>query len=84
MKLRRRRLFLGRDAYRRRRLGDATRLVTVVFAVLVVVPPVWLPQHFSHARGAVWLALCWTLAIAVTAALHHALGRTPPEDEDDA
>ncbi|RCW79242.1 hypothetical protein [Paracoccus lutimaris] len=80
-----RRLFLGRDAYRRRRLLDATRVVTALFALAALLPPIWLPQYFSYGRGAVWLAVSWTAAILATAALHHALGRTPrPEDEDDA
>lgn len=84
MRLMARRLFLGRDAYRRRRLADATRVVPVLFALLAVLPPIWLPHHFSYARGAVWLAVSWALTIAVTAALHRALGRAGAEDEDDA
>lgn len=36
MRLRPPRLFLGRAAYRRRRLAEATRLVPVLFA-----PPPW-------------------------------------------
>jgi len=79
-----RRLFLGRTAYRKRRLGDAIRILPVVFAVLAVLPPMWLPQYFSYARGAVWLAASWALTIAATAALHHAIGRDKTEEEDDA
>ena len=78
------RLFLGRAAYRRRRLTEAARLVPVLFAALVLIPPIWLPQYFSHARGAVWLALRWALTIAATALLHRALGHPSAEDEDDA
>ncbi|WP_347266042.1 hypothetical protein [Paracoccus sp. (in: a-proteobacteria)] len=85
MRLQSRRLFLGRDAYRRRRLADATRVLPFLFALLVLVPPIWLPQHFSFARGAIWLAVGWAATIAATAALHRALGRSPAaEDEDDA
>ena len=79
-----RRLFLGRDAYRKRRLGDALRVLPVVFAMLAVLPPLWLPQYFSYARGAVWLAASWALTIAATAALHRLIGRGKAEDEDDA
>ncbi len=80
-----RRLFLGREAYRRRRLGDATRVVAAIFALATLLPPIWLPQYFSFARGAVWLALSWGLTIAATALLHRALAQSPaPEDEDDA
>ena len=85
MKLRRRRLFLGRDAYRRRRLLDATRVVTVLFALAALLPPIWLPHYFSYGRGAVWLAVSWTTTILVSAALNHALARpAETEDEDDA
>lgn len=85
MKERARRLFLGRDAYRRRRLLDATRVVTALFALATLLPPIWLPHLFSYGRGAVWLALGWTLTILITAALNHALARgSETEDEDDA
>lgn len=80
-----RRLFLGRSAYRRRRLGDATRVIAALFALATLLPPIWLPQYFSFARGAVWLAVTWALTIAATAALHRALAQSPAsEDEDDA
>ena len=81
----RRRLFLGREAYRRRRLLDATRVVTALFALAALLPPIWLPHHFSFGRGAVWLAVSWTATIGLSALLHHALARTDEtEDEDDA
>ena len=85
MKERVRRLFLGRSAYRRRRVADATRIVPILFAMSALVPPIWFPQHFSYARGAIWLAIAWTITIVVTALLHRALaGTSPTEDEDDA
>ena len=74
MRLRTRRLFLDRAAYRRRRLIDATRMLPFALALVVLVPPVWLPHHFSFATGTLWLALGWIATIAVTAALHHAIG----------
>lgn len=81
----RRRLFLGREAYRRRRLLDATRVVTALFALAALLPPIWLPHYFSYGRGAVWLAVSWTATIGLSALLHHALARTDEtEDEDDA
>ena len=85
MSPRTRRLFLGREAYRRRRLLDATRVVTVLFALAALLPPIWLPHYFSYGRGAVWLAVSWTTTILVSAALNHALARpAETEDEDDA
>lgn len=86
MKLRTRRLFLGRQAYRRRRMIDATRLLPIAFAIIVVLPPIWLPARFSFATGTLWLACGWMLTIAVTAALHRAIGGSGAlsEDDDDA
>ena len=85
MSPRTRRLFLGREGYRRRRLLDATRVVTALFALATLLPPIWLPQYFSYARGAVWLAVSWTATILLSALLHHALARRDEtEDEDDA
>ena len=85
MRPRSRRLLLGREAYRRRRLLDATRVVTALFALAALLPPIWLPHHFSYGRGAVWLAVSWTATIGLSALLHHALARTDEtEDEDDA
>ena len=85
VRLRTRRLFLDRRAYRQRRMIEATRLVPVLMAVAVILPPLWLPQRFSFASGTLWLAGCWLVSIVVTAALNHAIGAIPvPEDEDDA
>lgn len=85
LRLRTRRLFLGRTAYRRRRMIEATRILPLVFAVIVLLPPVWLPQRFSYATGALWLACGWLGTIAATLLLHRAIGRGPgAEDDDDA
>lgn len=85
LRLRTRRLFLDRRAYRRRRMIEATRLVPALMALAVVLPPIWLPARFSFAGGTLWLALVWLAAILATAALNRAIGATrPAEDEDDA
>ncbi|SMO66339.1 hypothetical protein [Paracoccus laeviglucosivorans] len=86
MRPRSRRLFLGRTAYRRRRMIEATRLVPVIFALLVLLPPIWLPARFSFAAGTIWLACGWSLTILATALLHRAIGwsEDAPEDDDDA
>ncbi|KGJ03517.1 hypothetical protein SAMN04487972_11830 [Paracoccus halophilus] len=84
MKPRTRRLFLGREGYRRRRAADATRVVMAAFALAALLPPIWLPQYFSYALGTVWLAATWSLTILATAALHRILTQPPAEDEDDA
>ncbi|MTH77360.1 hypothetical protein [Paracoccus aestuariivivens] len=77
-----RRLFLGREAYRRRRMIDATRILPVVLAVVVLLPMVWLPRQFSFATGALWLGFGWLATILVTALLHRAIGSTAEDDDD--
>ncbi|MFT4015266.1 MAG: hypothetical protein QM682_18130 [Paracoccus sp. (in: a-proteobacteria)] len=81
-----RRLFLGRNAYRRRRMIEATRILPLVFALAVLLPPIWMPQRFSFGAGVLWLALGWLATILITALLHRAIGRAPPDEEeaDDA
>ena len=78
-----RRLFLGRLAYRRQRMIDATRMVPVAFAILVIVPPLWRPAAFSFATGVLWLGGGWLVTIAITAALNSAIGRTPGDPDPD-
>ncbi|MBD9525429.1 MULTISPECIES: hypothetical protein [Paracoccus] len=82
MRLRTRRLFLGRDAYRRRRMIDATRILPVVFALIVLLPPIWLPHYFSFATGTLWLGTGWFVTILITAILHRAIGSASEDDDD--
>ena len=48
-------LFLERASFRRRRLGDAARVLPVLAAILDLVPVWWMPAQDSFAAGAVWL-----------------------------
>lgn len=68
-------LFLERASFRRRRLGDAARVLPVVAALLVVVPVWWFPEQVSFAGGAVWLFGLWAALIVAVWALHRALLR---------
>lgn len=68
-------LFLERASYRRRRLGDAARVLPVLAAVLLLVPVWWVPASLSYAGGAVWLFAAWAVLIALVWALHRALLR---------
>lgn len=70
----RRPLFLEQSSYRRRRLGDAARVLPVLALVLVLVPVWWVPQAVSLTAGALWLFGLWAVLIVLTAALHIALG----------
>lgn len=71
----RRPLFLERSSYRRRRLGDAARILPVVALLLLVLPVWWFPEQVSLTGGALWLFGLWATLIVLIAALHLALGR---------
>lgn len=72
-------LFLERASYRRRRLGDAARVLPAL-ALTGVLLPVWLmPQTTGGAGGMVALFSGWAALIAATAALHRALSRADDE-----
>ena len=68
-------LFLERASFRRRRLGDAARVLPVLAAMLILVPVWWVPALVSFAAGAVWLFGVWAVLIVAVWALHHALRR---------
>ena len=44
-------LFLERASFRRRRLGDAARVLPVLAAILVLVPVWWMPAQVSLRRA---------------------------------
>lgn len=87
-------LFLERASFRRRRLGDAARVLPVVAAVAVLVPVWWVPDAVSFGRGAAWLFGLWAGLIVAVALLHRALLRAEaathsaalpdPQDDTDA
>lgn len=68
-------LFLERTSFRRRRLGDAARVLPVLSVLLILLPVWWLPAHFSFAFGAIWLFLIWAGLILLVWALHRGLLR---------
>lgn len=68
-------LFLERASFRRRRLGDAARVLPVLAAALILVPVWWMPAQVSFAAGAVWLFGIWAALIGAIWALHRALRR---------
>lgn len=72
-------LFLERASFRRRRLGDAARVLPVLAAVLVLVPVWWVPEQVSFAAGAVWLFGLWAALIGAIWVLHRALHRADAE-----
>ncbi|WP_022707444.1 MULTISPECIES: hypothetical protein [Paracoccus] len=83
-------LFLERASFRRRRLGDAARVLPVLAMVLMLVPVWWMPAAISFATGAVWFFGLWAALILAVFALHRALLRAEAtanraaEDHPDA
>jgi len=68
-------LFLERASFRRRRLGDAARVLPVLAMLLMLVPVWWVPRSLSYAGGAVWVFTLWAALIIAVRALHRALLR---------
>ena len=71
----RRPLFLERSSYRRRRLGDAARILPVLALLWLFLPVWWFPEQLSLTGGALGLFGLWAILIGLIAALHRALGR---------
>ncbi len=78
-------VFLERRSYRRRRLGDAARLLPAFGLVLILLPLLWGPDTRGAARLLAWegvyLFAVWAALIAIAAVLSRAL--TTPEDPRD-
>ncbi len=68
-------LFLERASFRRRRLGDAARVLPVAALLAVLLPVWWIPAEVSFAAGAAWFFGLWALLIVAIWALHRALLR---------
>ncbi len=69
-------LFLESASFRRRRLGDAARVLPVLAAVLFLLPVMWAPKAVSFGAGVVGLFALWAALILAIRALHHALIRS--------
>lgn len=69
-------LFLARDSYRRRRLGDAARVIPVIGFILLV-----LPGLLTSTTGSlVYVFTVWAILILITAVLSRRLSRQEGED----
>ncbi|MEO1910511.1 MAG: hypothetical protein ABGX10_08820 [Paracoccus sp. (in: a-proteobacteria)] len=69
-------LFLERASFRRRRLGDAARVLPVLAMLLMLLPVWWSPVSLSYAAGAVWIFGTWAVLIVAVWLLHRALLRS--------
>jgi hypothetical protein len=74
-------VFLERESYRRRRIGDAAKLLPVVGIVLFLMPILWAGQG-ATAGGLVFLFVVWALLIFVMAALSRRLSESEPKPND--
>ncbi|WP_378945236.1 hypothetical protein [Paracoccus sp. R86501] len=69
-------LFLERASFRRRRLGDAARVLPVLAMLAMLLPVWWAPASLSYAGGAVWIFGTWAVLIVAVWLLHRALLRS--------
>lgn len=81
-------MFLERSVYRRRRMMDALRLLTVLGVVLWLIPALWPNDPSTGAetlpmsRALFYIFGVWAALIVISAGLSIRLRR--PEDSDDA
>lgn len=73
-------VFLERESYRRRRRGDAARLVPFFGLVLLLLPAFWSTTHRT-ADAIVYIFTVWAFLIVVIGALSRRLSESAtPED----
>jgi hypothetical protein len=70
-------VFLERQSYRRRRIGDAAKFLPFFGLVLVLLPILW-SRDATTSGGIVYLFVVWGLLVLVAAALSRYLGTTEP------
>ncbi|MFN3642494.1 MAG: hypothetical protein ACK4TB_06155 [Gemmobacter sp.] len=79
--------FVAPETYRRRRLIDAARILPFAALLFMMLPLAWDPAEPGGGRDTagdtVYLFVLWAVLIAAAAALAPALGRVPPEGQDD-
>ena len=69
-------LFLAKESYRRRRLGDAARLLPLLGLALLLLPALW-----STTAGAmIYIFAVWAVLIVLVALLSRRLLATEPEE----
>ncbi|MXQ06764.1 hypothetical protein GQ651_02780 [Alphaproteobacteria bacterium GH1-50] len=66
-------LFLARQSYRRRRLGDAARVLPILGAVLLLLPILW-ADTARTSGGLVYIFATWAILIVIVAVVSSRLG----------
>ncbi len=73
-------IFLERQSYRRRRLGDAAKLLPLVGLALLLVPILWSDQA-STGGGILYVFTIWAFLIAAAALISRRLSDYEPMDD---
>jgi hypothetical protein len=74
-------VFLERQNYRRRRIGDASKLMPFFGLVLVLLPVLW-ADVATTAGGMIYLFVVWALLIAVSGFLSRVLTASEPSQDE--
>ena len=80
-------LFLARQSYRRRRLGDAARLIPLLGVVLLLIPVLWSTGHRTS-FGIIYIFAVWGGLIVIIGLLARPLAKVMtdhdrPEEPDE-
>ena len=74
-------LFLARQSYRYRRLGDAARVLPVFGLVLMFLPVLW-SDGARTSSGLIFIFGTWAALIVIVALISRRLGRTTAPSGD--
>ncbi len=74
-------IFLARQSYRRRRLGDAAKLIPVIGAILLLMPMLW-GGSAQTSGGLIYIFSVWAILIVVIALISSQLAQSIPETDD--
>ncbi|MGI9388954.1 MAG: hypothetical protein ACR2O1_02755 [Boseongicola sp.] len=73
-------IFLERQSYRRRRLGDAAKLIPVVGAILLLMP-ILVGSAARTSSGLIYIFAVWAILIALIALISRRLVKSISESE---
>lgn len=74
-------LFLARQSYRSRRVGDAARVLPVIGIILLLLPILWADAARTR-EGIVYIFVVWAVLIAVVGPISSRLSAQSEEPED--
>ena len=73
--------FLERRAYRRRRIGDAARVLPVLGIILVLLPILWTGEA-ALSSTAIYIFAAWVVLIVIAAIVSRLIGPADLADAD--